>query len=43
MKNIKEFQIKKLFDKKRNYLNIQGDILYQYQMNFINLQQKINE
>jgi hypothetical protein len=43
MKNLKEFQMKKLLEKKRNYLNIQGDIIYQYQLSIYNIQQKINE
>ena len=43
MKNLKDFQMKKLLEKKRNYLNIQGDIIYQYQINIYNIQQKINE
>ena len=43
MNNFKENEMKKLLDKKRNFLNIQGDILYQYQVNNCNIQQKINE
>ena len=43
MKKLKEFQMKKLLEKKRNYLNIQGDIIYQYQLSIYNIQQKINE
>ena len=43
MKNLKEIEMKKLLDKKRNYLNIKGDILYQYQVKNYNIQQKINE
>ena len=42
MKNIKEFQMKKLMEKKRNYLNIQGDILFKYQINNNNIQKEFN-
>ena len=43
MERIKEFKKKKLLEKKRNYLNIQGDILYQYHINNCNIQNKIKE
>ena len=43
IKDKKEKEIKDLKEKQRNYLNIQGDILYQYQVNNNNIQQKINE
>ena len=42
MKNIKEFQMKNLLEKKRNYLNIQGDILFKYQINNNNIQKEFN-
>lgn len=43
MKNIKNYQMKKLLDKKQNLLNIKGDIINQYQLNYYNIQQKMNE
>jgi hypothetical protein len=43
MKNIKNYQMQKLLDKKQNLLNIKGEILNQYQLNYFNLQQKMNE
>ena len=43
IKDKKENEMKNLKEKQRNYLNIQGDILYQYQVNNNNIQQKINE
>ena len=43
MKNIKNYQMQKLLDKKQNLLNIKGEILIQYQLNCFNLQQKMNE
>ena len=43
MKNLKEIEMKNLLERKRKYLNIQGDILYQYQVNNYNIQQKMNE
>ena len=43
LKNLKEIEMKNLLEKKRNYLNIQGDIIYQYQANNYRIQQKMNE
>ena len=43
MRNLKEIEMKNLLEKKRNYLNIEGDILYQYQVSNYNIQQKMNE
>ena len=43
IKTLKENKMKELLEKKRKFLNIQADILYQYQINNYNIQQKINK
>ena len=43
IKDKKDFQMKKLLEKKQNYLSTQKELLYKYQINNINIRQKLNQ